>query len=63
MICLDKKNPFSEASKNRRKAINARNSELTDKKKLSPAEKRNRSKDQIVDLSAKDSISPKGLYV
>ncbi|MFA5125620.1 MAG: hypothetical protein WC462_01280 [archaeon] len=60
---MDKKNPFSEASKERRRLLNQRNSVATSKKKLSREEKRNRVKDQRVDLSAKDSISPKGLYV
>ena len=60
---MEKKNPFSEASKQRRKLLNQRNAELTKKKSLSRAEKRDRVKDQRVDLSAKDNISPKGLYV
>jgi len=60
---MDKKNPFSEASKERRRLLNQRNAELTKKKSLSRAEKRDRVKDQRVDLSSKDNISPKGLYV
>jgi hypothetical protein len=60
---MNKKNPFSEASKERRRLLNQRNSVATSKKRLSRAEKRNRVKDQRVDLSTKDNISPKGLYV
>ncbi|HPM85630.1 MAG: hypothetical protein PHY04_00050 [Candidatus ainarchaeum sp.] len=37
---MEKKNPFSDASKNRRMLLNQRNSEFTQSKKLSRAEKR-----------------------
>lgn len=59
---MEKKNPFSEASKERRKLLNQRNSQATKNKTLSKAEKRNLSKDQLIDLSTKDAHSPKGLY-
>jgi hypothetical protein len=59
---MEKKNPFSEASKERRRLLNERNSKSTKNKKLTTAEKRNLSKDQLIDLSTKDAHSPKGLY-
>ena len=59
---MEKKNPFSEASKERRRLLNERNSNATKNKTLSKAEKRNLSKEQLVDLSTKDAHSPKGLY-
>ena len=59
---MEKKNPFSEASKERRRFLNQRNSEATKHKTLSKAEKRNLSKDQLIDLTSKDAHSPKGLY-
>ena len=59
---MEKKNPFSEASKERRRLLNERNSNATKNKTLSKAEKRNLSKDQLIDLSTKDAHSPKGLY-
>ncbi len=59
---MEKKNPFSEASKERRRLLNERNSQATKNKTLSKAEKRNLSKEQLVDLSTKDAHSPKGLY-
>ena len=59
---MEKKNPFSEASKERRRLLNKRNSEATKNKTLSKAEKRNLSKDQLIDLTSKDAHSPKGLY-
>ena len=59
---MEKKNPFSEASKERRRLLNERNSSATKNKTLSKAEKRNLSKDQLIDLSTKDAHSPKGLY-
>lgn len=59
---MQKKNPFSEASKERRRLLNERNSQATKNKTLSKAEKRNLSKEQLVDLSTKDAHSPKGLY-
>ncbi len=59
---MEKKNPFSESSKERRRLLNERNSKSTKNKTLSKAEKRNLSKDQLIDLSTKDAHSPKGLY-
>ena len=59
---MEKKNPFSEASKERRRLLNQRNSEATKNKTLSKAEKRNLSKEQLIDLTSKDAHSPKGLY-
>ena len=59
---MEMKNPFSEASKERRRLLNKRNSEATKNKTLSKAEKRNLSKDQLIDLTSKDAHSPKGLY-
>jgi hypothetical protein len=59
---MEKKNPFSEASKERRRLLNERNSNATKNKTLSKAEKRNLSKEQLIDLSTKDAHSPKGLY-
>ena len=59
---MEKKNPFSEASKERRRLLNKRNSNATKNKTLSKAEKRNLSKEQLIDLSTKDAHSPKGLY-
>lgn len=59
---MEKKNPFSEASKNRRKLMNARNSAATKNKTLSKADKKNLTKEQLIDLSTKDAHSPRGLY-
>jgi len=59
---MEQKNPFSEASKERRRLLNERNSQSTKNKKLTSAEKRNKVKEGIIDLSTKDAHSPKGLY-
>ncbi len=59
---MEKKNPFSEASKERRRLLNERNSNDTKNKTLTKAQKRNLSKEQLIDLSTKDAHSPKGLY-
>ena len=59
---METKNPFNEARKERRRLINERNSKASSKKELSKAEKRDLKKEARIDLSAKDSISPKGLY-
>jgi hypothetical protein len=61
---FEKRNPFSEASKERRRLANSRNSFNTQKNdsSLATPEKKDPFKEKI-DLKRKDNISPKGLYV
>ena len=60
---MEQKNPFNEARKARRIAINARNSELTKKSSKGDAKKKDLDKEKRMDLASKDQISPKGLYI
>jgi len=59
---MELKNPFNEARKARRKLANERNLSKTKTRANLGSNKRNSDKDKIIDLSSKDSISPKGLY-
>jgi hypothetical protein len=54
---------LNELRKERRKLANERNTQNSKNKSSFNPSKRNKDKDKIVDLSSKDSISPKGLYV
>lgn len=56
---LKKKNPFSDDSKNRRKLLNERNSEFTQVKKLSRAEKRLKKKVEVGNSASNFSFIPK----
>jgi hypothetical protein len=60
---MEMKNPFNEARKARRKAANERNTQNAKSRVASDSKKRNADKDKLVDLSSKDQISPKGLYI
>ena len=52
---MEKKNPFSEASKERRRLLNERNSQSTSKKALSGAENKTLTKSQLVALASKNA--------
>jgi len=62
-LVLEKKNPFSEASKQRRKLLNERNSLKSPSSKDANVKKRDLDKEARIDLKRKDNLSPKGLYV
>ena len=52
---MKKKNPFSEASKERRRLLNARNSGSVDKDGLSGSTNKNLTKAQLVALASKNT--------
>jgi hypothetical protein len=60
---MEQKNPFNEARKARRKLANERNLAKTKTRANIGSNRRNADKDKLVDLSSKDMISPKGLYI
>ena len=60
---MEQKNPFNEARKARRKAQDERNTKNAKTRVNLGSKKKDADKEKIVDLSSKDNISPKGLYV
>ena len=60
---MEPKNPFNEARKARRIALNLRNSSSTLNNEANKTSKRNLDKDQLIDLSKKDNKSGRGRYI